>query len=335
MFSKLRNITSFTKEDKDLIDLTALKGELCEGLFNIMETAFEQRHSDLQNSKLTPADIDNLVKEYSNKNMLLAAATSIVPGPFGILSSIPELVLNFKNQMDMIYDLGCAHGKENFINKDVLLDIPFAAFGGNTNLAVLQNNVSDLSDSPQDALMTKAGGLAEALIQKTLKKSIVQFIPVAGPILMGTWAKMTTNKIYNSSTTFLDNSVIYVEHLKPTENPSIQKELLIEKIKALANLIEANNEINENQIDLIKVIIDNADLTEQEKEYYLTESLRTGSNFKLNYSLLTEYEEAESLIMELVIMAKRSGRIDDLEKAYILAVTKELKIDPQFTEELF
>lgn len=266
--------------------------------------------------------------------MLLAASTSIVPGPFGILGSIPELMLNFKNQMDMIYDLGCAHGKENFINKDILLDIPFAAFGGNTNLATLQNNGLDLNDAPKDLLLSKAGQLGESIVERTLKKSIVQFIPIAGPVLMGTWAKMTTSKISNSTSTFLDNNVTYVEHVKPKESEATKKKLLLEKIKALANLIESNNEINENQIELIGTIIENANLTEEEKKTYLEASLKTGSNFQLNYPLLIDYEEAEPLVMELIIMAKRSGEIDELEKRYILKVAKELNLARSFVDSL-
>ncbi len=334
MFSKFRDLAKFNKKDKAIIDLAALKGELSEGLFKTMEAAFEQRKNDLQNSNFTQADIDKIVSGYANKNMLLAASTSIVPGPFGILGSIPELMLNFKNQMDMIYDLGCAHGKENFINKDILLDIPFAAFGGNTNLATLQNNGLDLNDAPKDLLLSKAGQLGESIVERTLKKSIVQFIPIAGPVLMGTWAKMTTSKISNSTSTFLDNNVTYVEHVKPKESEATKKKLLLEKIKALANLIESNNEINENQIELIGTIIENANLTEEEKKTYLEASLKTGSNFQLNYPLLIDYEEAEPLVMELIIMAKRSGEIDELEKRYILKVAKELNLARSFVDSL-
>lgn len=334
MFSKLRDLTKFNKKDKAIIDLAALKGELSEGLFKTMEVAFEQRKNDLQNSNFTQADIDKIIQGYSNKNMLLAASTSIVPGPFGILGSIPELMLNFKNQMDMIYDLGCAHGKENFINKDVLLDIPFAAFGGNTNLANLQNGSFDLNDAPKDLLLSKASQLGESIVERTLKKSIVQFIPIAGPVLMGTWAKMTTAKVSNSASTFLDNNATYVEHLKPEETEETKKELLIEKIKALANLIEANDEINENQIELIGTIIENANLTEEEKKYYLAESLKAGSNFQLKYQLLTDFEEAEPLVMELVIMAKRSGQVDELEKGFILATARRLGLEDGLVESL-
>jgi len=335
MLGKLKTLTKLIKKDKPVIDLSSLQTNLSEGLFNVMESSFQQRKSDTVNSKLTPDQIDKIIKEYANKNMLLAAASSVVPGPLGILSSVPELLLNFGNQMNMIYDLGCAHGKENFINKDVLLDIPFAAFGGNTNLANLQNTKMDLSDSPKDLLVSKATELSKTLIEKSLKKSIVQFIPVAGPVIMASWAKMTTYKISKSSSSFLDSSVSYKEHFKQEETPEITQALQIEKIKGLCNLIESNNEINENQIQMIGPIIQNANITDEQKEYYLGEALKNDSNFELDLQLLTDYEENENLILELVILAKRSGHIDDFEKEYIYNLGNKLGIEDAFIDALF
>lgn len=335
MLSKLKTLTKFRKESKALIDIGAIKTELYDGLFNVMNKSFEQRKSDSTNSKLTPKDINKIIEAYSRKNMIIASAASIVPGPFGVLGAIPELLLNFKNQMDMIYDLGCANGKEGFINKDILLDIPISAFGGNTNLSKIQNNETELVDSAESILIEKSIVLGESIIERTLKKSIVQFIPVAGPILMGTWAKWTTSKISKGSLNFLDQQKNFIEHFKPDEPEEIKRLLQIEKIKGLANLIEANNEINEKQIELIGTIIENSDLNEQEKEYFLHESLKTGSKFKLDKDLLKKYEEDEDLLMQLIVMANRTGKIDELERIYIYDTGLELEIDPQFIDELF
>lgn len=334
MLSKLKKLASFRKGSKDLIDISSIKNNLSDGLFQVMGNAFDQRKSDTQNSKYGADDVDKIIAEYSKKNMMLAAATSIVPGPFGILGSIPELVLNFKNQMNMIYDLGCANGKEDFINKDVLLDIPIAAFGGNTNLNQLQNSQSNLMDSPTDVLLDKAQTLGQSIIERTLKKSIVQFIPIAGPVMMGTWAKMTTKKISKGSLAFLDDKETYIEHLKPEENDKIKQQLQKEKIKALANLIESNNDINEKQIELIGTIIENSALSIAEKEYYLSESLKTGSYFQLDKNLIMEFEEDDDIIMQLVIMAKRSGYIDEFEKDYIYKVGDEFGFDKSFIDDL-
>lgn len=328
MFSK------FKKERINLINISAIQVELCDGLFNVMEDTFDKRKTDISNSRYSKEDINSIVEDYAKRNMIIAAATSIVPGPFGILGAIPELLLNFNNQMSMIYDLGCATGKENFINKDLLLDIPIAAFGGNTNLTSAQNFTSDLIDSPESILMSKAKTLGESIVQRTLKKSIVQFIPVAGPIMMGTWAKMTTRKVSESSLNFLSKDLTYVENFKPDEDADIQRLLQIEKIKALANLIESNNEINSDQIDLLRTIIDNSDLSDSEKQYYMDESLRAGAMFELDRKLLKKYEEDDDLIMQMVIMAKRGDGIDQFEKKYICEVAEYLDIDMRVVNDL-
>lgn len=81
----------------------------------------------------------------------------------------------------------------------------------------IQNSTTALIDSRQSVLIEKSLALGENIIERTLKKSIVQFIPVAGPVLMGTWAKMTTSKISKSSLNFLNPKETFVEHFKPDE----------------------------------------------------------------------------------------------------------------------
>jgi len=332
--SKIKDLTRFNKKPKMPIDFIYLQGQLSNGIFNVMEKSFQSRQIDTNNSTYSQDDVDKIVRLYSKKNMVAAAASSVIPGPLGILGSIPDLIINFGNQMFMIYDLGCAFDKENFLNKDLLLDIPFAALGGNTNLAMIQSNPTDLVDSPVDALKGKATGIGKNMVERTLKKSIVQFVPVAGPVMMGIWSKMTTNKIAKSSKGFFDQKEVYVEHFKKEENEKITADLQVQKIKALANLIECNDEINESQIEFIGPIIENAPIAQNRKNFLLEESLKTGSNFQLDYQLLKDYEEDENLIFELVVMAKRSGSIDDLEKQYIHRIAQRLEIDKMMIEDL-
>ena len=332
--SKIKDLTRFNKKPKISIDLNSLQGQLSNGIFNAMERSFQSRQLDTNNSTYSEEDVEKIINLYTTKNMVAAAATSIVPGPLGILGSVPELIINFGNQMFMIYDLGCAYDKENFLNKDLLLDIPFAALGGNTNLAMIQTNPSDLIDSPVDALKGKANALGKNMIDRTLKKSIVQFIPIAGPVMMGIWSKMTTSKIAKSSNGFFDQKAIYIEHFKKEENEKVISELQIQKIKAIANLIECNDDINESQIEFIGPIIENAPIDQSRKNFLLEESLKTGSNFQLDFQLLKDYEEDENLIFELMVMAKRSGFIDDLEKQYICRIAEQLNLDKTMVEDL-
>jgi len=332
--SKIKDLTRFVSPQKDLIDISALQEKLNNGLMSTMETSFQACLTNPTNSKYAADDVAQIVQGYAKKNMILAAASSVVPGPLGILGAVPELMLNFKNQFGMIYDVSCANEKEDFLNKDLLLDIPIAAFGGNTNLMAVQGNAQDLIDSPMAVLQGKVQTLGKGVIDRTLKKSIVQFIPVAGPIIMGIWAKTTTNKIAKTSKSFFDKKAVYVEHYKPEETPEILRELQVQKIKGLANLIECNDEINEDQIAFIGPIIENAAIPQSLKNQLLEESLKVGSNFQLDYDLLKEYEEDEALIMEMAILAKRSGSIDKLEQKYILEEADKMKLEKGFVKDL-
>ena len=176
--------------------------------------------------------------------------------------------------------------------------------------------------------------MSKGIFERNLKKSIAQFVPVAGPILMGVWAKATTKKIAGTSQVFLDDGKMFVEHYKPAETPEILQELQVQKIKGLANLIECNDEINEAQIAFISPIIENADIPADLKNHLLEEAIRTNSNFQLDYDLLKKYEEDEPLIMEMAIMARRSGSVDQLERDYIIQVAEEMNLDRSFALDL-
>ena len=333
LISKLKDLASFKPKIENPIDIEGLQSKLSTGLFDVMEKSFVSRKAAIDNSSFNPSDVDKIIDGYATKNMIAAAASSIVPGPLGMLGAIPELIINFGNQMFMIYDLGCAHDKEDFINKDLLLDIPFSVLGGNTDLSQLQSQ-ANLIDSPQQALMEKATGLGKTMVDKTLKKSIIQFVPIAGPIIMGTWSKVTTSKIAKTSTSFYDNNLEFKEHFKKEETSEISQKVQVEKIKALANLIECNEDINEEQLAFLAPIIENIDLPQSRKNHFLEEAAKVGSNFQLDYQTLIEYEEDANLMMELVIMAKRSGHIDQLEKKYIHQVGRDLDFDSVLLKQL-
>jgi len=63
----------------------------------------------------TVSSIDMLIQSYSNKNALISGAASLVPGPLGIATAVPEIIAVTKNQIEMIYDVAKSFGqKEDF-----------------------------------------------------------------------------------------------------------------------------------------------------------------------------------------------------------------------------
>ena len=94
MLSKFKLLTKFKKDSSKQFDLSYIKKQLNDGLFNVMLESFDQKQADTTNSKFTEKDINKIIESYARKNMMLAAAASIIPEPFGVLSAVPELLLN-------------------------------------------------------------------------------------------------------------------------------------------------------------------------------------------------------------------------------------------------
>ena len=152
-----------------LVGLGKIQSILENKFSDLVENVFEERKKDNDNAMLTKDDIPNVIDGYLVKNIAVATASSFIPGPAGMLAAIPNMIVSLGNQMRSIYDISCAYGKEDFINKDILLDIPLHAMGIPTGLAKLQD-ADNLMDSDSGALAEKAKGLVKVLVTKRLKK---------------------------------------------------------------------------------------------------------------------------------------------------------------------
>ena len=305
------------------LDIDALQNQLGVQFFNILESTFIDRKANVENSKLTSKQLERVAAKYVKQNMAIAMASGLVPGPMGIFAAIPELTLTMKNQMAMIYDFSCGYDKESFLNKDLLLDIPIFALGGKTNLSNLQNK-ANLIDSPSIILKEKAIGLGKGIVERNLKKSLVKFIPVGGALIMATWAKMSTQKISKVSKTFFDDNEQLED--KNTETPKkLKNQLVTEKIKAMINLMEANGNIHEEEIAFIAPVIAKAEIPDDQKAYLLQEAQTTGSQLSINFGLFDSYpEEAEIMMMELCILAKRDGIVHTAQKNYLMQIADKI-----------
>ena len=332
--SFLKKAVSITEKKKlPKLDIGSLQDQLGGKFFDLLETTFAERQSDDQNSALSQADLDSMVSKYANQNMAIALASGLVPGPMGIFAAVPELVLTMKNQMSMIYDFSCGYDKESFLNKDLLLDIPIFALGGKTNLASAQNQ-ANLMDSPTTFLQGKATDLGKGIIDRNLKKSLVKFIPVGGAVIMATWAKMSTNKIAKASKTFFDDTE-HFEDVKKELPQSLENQLIIEKIKAMINLMEANGNIHEEELSFIAPVIANAPISDGQKAYLLSEAESLGSELGIQFNLFKAYpEESETMMMELCLLAKRDGHVHPEQKRYLQEISDKVAFDQSELEEI-
>lgn len=335
LFKQIAKIPLLNKPPDVGIDLDVLKKQVGDGFFNILLSNYKERENDKLNSSKGKNDASNIIDTYTNSNMLIAGSAAIVPGPLGIFTAIPELVLSVGNQMKMIYDLGCAYDKEDFLNQDLLLEIPIFALGGNSDLSALQF-ADDMPNSPEQILRKKAFDLGEGMLKKSLKQSLVTWVPIGGSVVMTVWSKMSSKKIANSSITFYDDSKLFVDNKAQKTDPKIEMEMSLQKIKLMINLIESDNEISDDEIKFIQPIIKNSCIPIEKKEVLIREAQQAGSNLEIAYDFLkncTE-DEKDNLFYDLVVMAKRDGETKPVEKGFLIKLAEYINYDQELINTL-
>lgn len=119
-----------TENKNNSNDFSAKIANALEGVFESVALTRKQHFIENPTKRPTQQDIDSITKSYSNQNALIAGAANFIPGPWGMLATVPELAAIIRNQIQMIYDLGVAHGKEAHLNKNLLLGIFSTVLGG-------------------------------------------------------------------------------------------------------------------------------------------------------------------------------------------------------------
>lgn len=132
------------------------------------EKSIEEDHSNP--SKVL--EISYIIQSYGNKNAVISGGAGMIPGPWGMAASIPEIVAVIKNQMSMIYDIAKAHGHAK-VEKELIIAVLFGAVGNaTTSLIVVQG---------QKIMVKRVGARAlqniiKILVEKSRNKWLNQWL---------------------------------------------------------------------------------------------------------------------------------------------------------------
>jgi uncharacterized protein (DUF697 family) len=129
--AKKRDDGKKSDEDQDSA-LSRRLADYLEGAFESVRLTRQQHFKKNPKKRPNRGDVDGIITTYANQNALIAGAANLVPGPWGVLTIVPEITLVIRNQIQMIYDLGVAHGKEAHLSKETLLAIFYTVIGGGT-----------------------------------------------------------------------------------------------------------------------------------------------------------------------------------------------------------
>jgi uncharacterized protein (DUF697 family) len=190
---------------------------LTQKLAEYLETAFKAVHLGRQshyaaNPGMRPSvnEADAIVASYANQNGLIAGAANLVPGPLGTLAVLPELTLITRNQIQMVYDLGVAHGKEAQLTPEVLLAVVASAMDDGTAKSILavQGGKLVIKQLSVKTFQKAILWIAKKTAQKVLKAIVAKYVPLLGAAAMALWARQATMSMGRKASALLASDIV-------------------------------------------------------------------------------------------------------------------------------
>lgn len=182
--------------------------EYLEGAFDAVALTRRQHFEANPNARPPKADIDRIISRYANQNALVAGAANLVPGPWGALTIVPEITLILRNQIQMIYDLGVAHGKEAQLNARLLLAIFYTVTGGGAiSLAAVKGGQLLIRRASLRVIQRIIVWLGGQITQRALKAFLAHWVPIVGAGAMALWARQSTVSMGRQASKLLQNKV--------------------------------------------------------------------------------------------------------------------------------
>ena len=292
---------------------------------------------------------NSIVNGYAKRNGGISVAANLVPGLLGILAVAPEIITVMRNKIAMIYDVGVAYDKQQYLNKELLAGVLISSLGTRLitpGINAVANRVIIAQGSKIIArkvstpiFQDMARWIAGKYAQQVLKSSVSKYLPVVGSTAMGLWSAYSTKQVGNKSIQIFEkeieildetqslseSSIEYTDNLFPTSDIEVNnitgERLELLKIKTLINLMKVDGSIEPQEKEYLKTIITNANLTSAEIQEI--KNLLSCQKIEVDYSLIAKYpDDALGLLIDLIALAKRDGDFHITEKMYIKQVGK-------------
>ncbi len=323
-----------------------LQNKLAEKMMGVFEFVVSDRsghfakHPDkIPDKKSVPSIIDS----YSIANAAISGGVSLVPGPWGMVAVIPEIVAVIRNQLAMIYDIGIAYGKSKVMNKELLAGVLITAMGASAgSVLIMQGGKVLVKRVALRVFQQIIAILAGKITQQALKSAISKWIPVVGPMAMAVWSNYLTQRVGKKAIEIFEKEIVVsgevVEEMPlQSESASVQTPTIsldIPKSQTLINLIKVDGTIKDEEREYVQIIIGNARLKENEKSE-LIQAIDSSGKFVVDYSAFSSSpDDAIGLLVDMVTLAKCDGTFHITEKMFVKQVGKLIGFSDNDIDEI-
>jgi hypothetical protein len=149
--------------------------EKLEGLFD--KVIYERKHGYESNPKPELDDIEHIIRHYSSKCARISIGATLLPGEWGIISAVPEIMLGMKKQAEMVYDISAAHKKDNLMTREVLAGVLLQSLTGESYGLVKKTNSNFIINENKKIFDYALAKFARRISRMIFRSALVRWLP--------------------------------------------------------------------------------------------------------------------------------------------------------------
>ncbi|GAA5081868.1 TerB family tellurite resistance protein [Lysobacter panacisoli] len=281
------------------------------------------------------AAIDALIRAAVTQNAAISGASSLAPGPWGMLAVVPELMLVIKKQVELIYDIGAAHGQKE-MPTELLLGVFISAAGSSAGSLLVMHGGKVLVRRASLQVMQKMVALLGGRItQQALKSAVSKWLPGIGAAAMAAWTGYLTKQIGDKAREIFKHEIVNdpttadIELIKPLELAEPAGEVtedeaedLLEfcKLQVLIDLAKIDGRLVEAEQRFIDDALESPELSAPQRER-LRAALSGQSEALQGIDVVAARpDSAIALLSNMVALARKDEDFHVTEKLYIKKV---------------
>ena len=168
-------------------------------------------------------------REICNKAATKAAITSgslaIPPGPAGLITILPDLIVVWKIQSQMVADIAGTFGKKANLSKEQMIYCLFKHAGGQVvrDIVVRAGERLLVRKTTLRALKQILQKIGVRITQRIAGKVLSRFIIIAGAILMAAYAYYDTIQVSKTSIDFFKHEIVNENDSEPPAAVAVRK----------------------------------------------------------------------------------------------------------------
>ena len=189
---------------------------LRERIFEKLEVMFdkviyERKHGYESNPKPCVKDIEHIVRHYASKCAKISIGATLMPGQWGVISAVPEIVLGMKKQAEMIYDISAAYKKDNLMTPELLAGILLYSLSGESYGLVQKTNSKFAVNVNKTLFEFALAKVAKRIARMIFTSVLVRWLPGFGTVSQALISGRVTRKVGQFAIDFLSNNFEVVE----------------------------------------------------------------------------------------------------------------------------